>query len=153
MKNIILKGTEKVVSAELREGSQHDIKNRDFTIISEYEAIDEDGILYQICDKEDAVSFLIYDTYDDQYCFNYAEEGKVNVVLMEEIKKIGGHINKDMTIVEFSFDEDVSNDNGESITNSKAIKIEEHMMGFGFDGGMIGSELDDEDFSVLRFDI
>ena len=70
--------------------------------------------------------------------------------LNERIENLGGELNGN--IAEFSFSENVSND-GESITLKAAIFVEKQMMDLGFDGALLGSSLDESDWSVIRFEI
>lgn len=73
--------------------------------------------------------------------------------IKERVENLGGQVNEDVTIAQFSFNEDVSKDGGENITLKEAIEIESKMMDLGFEGGLIGSTLDDADCTVLRFNI
>ena len=73
--------------------------------------------------------------------------------IKERVENLGGQVNEDITIAQFSFEEEVSNDGGESITSKEAISIEGQMMDLGFAGGLIGSTLDAADWTILRFDI
>ena len=75
------------------------------------------------------------------------------VQIKERVENLGGRVNEDITVAEFSFNEEVTNDGGENITLKEALNIESQMMDLGFDGGLIGSILDESDWTVLRFDI
>ena len=94
---------------------------------------------------------LVYDNGGYAECV--INEILKNEELKEIVEKLGGQVNEDATIAEFSFDDDVSSDGGENITLESAIEIEKQMMSLGFDGGLLGSELDESDWSVLRFEI
>lgn len=69
----------------LRNGQQ----SREFLKMGQY-AVDDEGCVYQFVDKDDAVSFLIYDCLEeDHMAFNYAEDGaKYELIDEEEFDKI-----------------------------------------------------------------
>lgn len=63
----------KTLTGYLREKHLSEPSTREFQLFGEY-AVGDDGCVYQVVSKEDAISFLIYDTKDENISFNYAED-------------------------------------------------------------------------------
>ena len=73
--------------------------------------------------------------------------------IKERVENLGGTISEDGTQARFSFDEDVSSDNGETITLKEAVNIERQMMHLGFDGALIGTAFNEGDLKGIYFQI
>ena len=65
----------KTLTGNLRSQHQNEPSSRSFVIFGQY-AIGDDKCVYQVCSREDAISFLVYDTHDINISFNYAEDGE-----------------------------------------------------------------------------
>lgn len=73
--------------------------------------------------------------------------------IKERVENLGGTVSEDGTRAYFSFNEDVSNDGGESISLKEALDIEGQMMDLGFDGALIGTPFNDGDPKGIYFQI
>ena len=79
---------------------------------------------------------------------NYSKEQ-----ITERIENLGGTVNENVTKAYFTFDENVSDENGEEITLPDAIAIEGQMMDLGFEGALIGTRFNDGDTTGIYFNI
>jgi hypothetical protein len=72
-----------------------------------------------------------------------------NLEIIERVENLGGSVKDNYAT--FKFDEEVSNDNCESITLQDAINVEKQMMDLGFDGALIGHPFDEGDSTYIYF--
>ena len=72
--------------------------------------------------------------------------------LNKEIKSLGADIIDNKYSV-FTYNEYVSNDNGENITLQKAISDENKMIELGYSGALIGHPYDHSDINTIYFEI
>jgi len=62
---------------------------------------------------------------------------------------LGGY--EDLNCIIFEFDHTICTENGDEITSKKALKIQEKMLEFGFEGALLGHPLDESDDKCFHF--
>jgi hypothetical protein len=101
----------KTLTGYLRESHLAEPRVRDFQVFGDYAVGEDDGCVYQVVSREDAISFLIYDTDDENISFNFAEddmkyelisEGELDELFIDAITIFE---NKDVYIKKIDFHE------------------------------------------------